>query len=68
MFWPFIIDGSIRPFRIENGLKIDSRGYYVFPNKHFNLLKSVEQSSLLVYELCFFIPDNSLSVPSRYIN
>ena len=30
-----IDDGSIRPFRIENGVTIDSQGYYAFPNKHF---------------------------------
>ena len=36
MFWPAIIDdGSIRPFRIEIGVKIDSRGYYALVNKHF---------------------------------
>ena len=36
IFWPAIIDdGSIRRFRIENGVKIDSQGYYVFLNKHF---------------------------------
>ena len=31
-----VIDGgSIRPFRIENGVKIDSQSYYAFLNKHF---------------------------------
>ena len=36
MFWTAIIDyGSIRPFRIENDMKIDSQAYYVFLNKHF---------------------------------
>ena len=38
IFWPAIIDdGSIRTFRNINGVKIDSRGYYAFLNKHFLL-------------------------------
>ena len=36
MSWPAIIDdSSIRPFRIEIGVKNDSRGYYALVNKHF---------------------------------
>ena len=33
--WAIIDDGSTRPFRIENGGKISSRGYYAFLKKHF---------------------------------
>ena len=36
IFWPAIIDdGSIRPFRIENDVKIDSWCYYALLDKHF---------------------------------
>ena len=36
MFLPAIIDdGSIGPFRIENGVTMDSQVYYAFLNKHY---------------------------------
>ena len=36
MYLPTIIDdGSTRLFRVENGVMVDSQGYYAFLNKHF---------------------------------
>ena len=44
MFWPAITDdGSIRPFRIENGVTIDSRGYAFLTFS--TLITWVEQNS-----------------------
>ena len=50
MFWPAIIgDSNIRAFRIENGVKIDSRGYYAFLNKHFLPWWNKTASSFMKY-------------------
>ena len=36
IFWAATVDDSIiRPFRVEDGVKIDSEGYCAFLNKHF---------------------------------
>ena len=50
---PAIIDdGVIKPFRIENGVKIDSWGFYAFRNKRYLPLVSLEeQNSFLFYEM-----------------
>ena len=49
MFGPAIVDdGSIRPFRIKNGVTIHSRGYCAFLTLS-TLIGLIEQNSFIKY-------------------
>ena len=65
MFWAAIVgDSIIGPFRIEDGIKIYSKGHFAFLNKHF--LPRWKKQPLKLRRTLMCMYNNALSHVLRY--